>query len=279
MATFAVGDIQGCFPEFSALLEKIHFDDGRDVLWSVGDIINRGSDNIATLRWFYNHKDQVKVVLGNHDLHLLATWHGAALPSESDNFQDVLAAPDADKLLAWLQEQPLIWQETIGQTRFTMTHAGVPPIWDMTTARTLADEVHQALVSDRARILFETLYGNEPARWSPHLCGWARLRLITNYLTRMRFCTASGALDLKSKERLPKKADFQGEPLQPWFQHPMKLETNDILIFGHWAALQGQTNNPQTLALDTGCVWGNELTAINLETLHRVSVPARATTQ
>ena len=276
MATFAIGDIQGCFDEFSALLKKIDFRDDRDVLWSVGDIINRGSNNIDTLRWFYDHRDQVNVVLGNHDLHLLATWHGAAQPSRSDNFQDVLAAPDADTLLSWLQKQPLLWHDTIGDTHFTMVHAGIPPIWDTTTARGLADEVHRVLVSDRAPYLFATLYGNEPARWSPHICGWARLRLITNYLTRMRFCTASGALDLKSKDTAPKQAHFQGETLQPWFDHPSNLKGHETIVFGHWAALEGRASNPQTIALDTGCVWGNALTVIDLETLNRTSVPAKA---
>lgn len=276
MATFAIGDIQGCYHEFSALLKRIDFRDDRDVLWSVGDVINRGANNIETLRWLYHHRDQVKVVLGNHDLHLLATWHGAARASPSDNFHDVLAAPDAEVLLSWLQRQPLIWQEMIGSTHFTMVHAGIPPIWDTVAACALADEVSQALSSTQATQLFKTLYGNEPVRWSSHICGWARLRLITNYLTRMRFCTVSGALDLKSKEQKPKQQQFQGEPLKPWFEHQLQLGPNEAIVFGHWAALQGQTSNPQAIALDTGCVWGNALTAIDLETRDRISVRAGA---
>jgi len=268
MTTWVIGDIQGCFQPFQRLLKKIQFDPSKDTLWSVGDLINRGHDNLSTLRWFYENRHAVKVVLGNHDLHLLATRAGAGRLSQSDNFQDILNAPDGELLMDWLQQQPLIHKEG----NDVLVHAGIPPCWSTCEALQYGAEVAKMLQSEDAPRFFQTMYGNEPYRWSPYLRGLSRLRVITNYFTRMRFCTPSGALDLKSKGTSPKKSQLCGERLLPWFQHPLKLHSEERIFFGHWAALNGDTQSEQCIGLDTGCVWGNELTVLNTGTSQRVSV-------
>ncbi len=262
MTTYVVGDIQGCFKAFKGLLKNVNFDPNHDVIWSVGDLINRGPDNLSTLRWFYEHKACVKVVLGNHDLHLLATYAGAGIMSNSDNFSDILEASDAPELLAWLRQQPLLYREADN----ILVHAGIPPIWSAKTAETYAGEVTDFLKGPNANYFFHAMYGNEPAKWSPHIMGLSRLRVITNYLTRMRFCTTSGILDLKSKATEPSKVQIQGEHVAPWFSHANRLKKRERVFFGHWAALEGKTISKQCIGLDTGCVWGGSLTFLALET-------------
>lgn len=262
MTTWVIGDIQGCFDPFQRLLDKVAFDPSKDTLWSVGDLINRGHDNLSTLRWFYENRHAVKVVLGNHDLHLLATRAGFGRLSQSDNFDDILSAPDGGQLMDWLQEQPLIHKE--GDD--ILVHAGIPPCWSIDDALEHGLEVANILQSEQTGRFFQTMYGNEPHRWSPHLRGLSRLRVITNYFTRMRFCTASGALDLKSKGSTAKKSLLHGEPLLPWFQHPRAEHEQARILFGHWAALEGKTDSGRFVGLDTGCVWGGHLTLLNLAT-------------
>ena len=271
MTTYVVGDIQGCFAAFKALRKKINFDPKRDCLWSVGDLINRGPDNLATLRWFYKHRNAVKVVLGNHDLHLLAHHEGVGRKSRSDNFNDILEAKDAGELLEWLRHQPLMHREG----NLLMTHAGIPPCWSSDEAMGHAEEVASVLQSDRRVDYFRAMYGNEPYRWSPHLSGLARLRLITNYFTRMRYCTAAGGLDLESKGTRPTTRTLAGQTLRPWFKHPTQLKEGERLFFGHWASLQGKTQSDQFVALDTGYVWGGALTAICTTQLklYRIKAP------
>ncbi len=261
MTTYVIGDIQGCFSAFKALRKNVGFKPKRDRLWSVGDLINRGPDNLATLRWFYKHRDAVNVVLGNHDLHLLAHYEGVGRKSRSDNFDDVLEAHDAGELLEWLRHQPLMHREG----NLLMTHAGIPPCWDSHEAMEYAGEVAEVLRSDRRVNYFKAMYGNEPYRWSPHLSGLARLRTITNYFTRMRHCTASGGLDLVSKGRKPNVASLAGQALKPWFKHPNRLQKKERLFFGHWASLEGETSGRQFIGLDTGCVWGRCLTLYSIE--------------
>jgi len=262
VTTYVVGDIQGCFESFQCLLKRVAFDPDRDRLWSVGDLVNRGPDNLATLRWFYEHRDAVQVVLGNHDLHLLASRAGAGRMGKSDNFDDILDAPDGDTLMDWLQQQPLLHRD--GDT--LMAHAGIPPIWNADEAQERADEVAAELRSERAGVFFQAMYGNEPWIWSEHLSGLARFRVITNYFTRMRYCTPQGGLDLKSKGPAPASPWLAGHPVAPWFHHPHKLEDHERVLFGHWASLDGKTNSSQFIGLDTGCVWGGALTFYNLET-------------
>ena len=265
MTTYVIGDIQGCFEPFQALLNKVGFDPCRDRLWSVGDLINRGSDNLGTLRWFHEHRNIVQVVLGNHDLHLLAHYHGVGRKSRSDNFGDILQAPDAEVLLIWLAEQPLMIRE--GEA--CLVHAGIPPCWSSDEALGYANEVSQALQSEDRALFFQAMYGNEPCRWSTHLSGWARLRSITNYFTRMRYCTADGGLDLTSKGPEPDRPTLDGQILKPWFAHPHRLHDSERVFFGHWASLEGRTGSDRFVGLDTGCVWGRCLTLCNLDTGER----------
>ena len=261
MTTYVIGDIQGCFPAFKALRRKVDFKPKRDHLWAVGDLINRGPDNLRTLRWFFRHRDAVTVVLGNHDLHLLAHYEGVGRKSRSDNFEDVLEAPDAGELLEWLRHQPLMHRDG----KLLMTHAGIPPCWDSHEALSYAGEVETVLRSDRRLKYFKAMYGNEPIGWSPHLSGMARLRTITNYFTRMRYCTASGELDLVSKGTKPDQATLGGQKLKPWFRHPNRLKKKERLFFGHWASLEGNTGSEKFVGLDTGCVWGRCLTLYAIE--------------
>ncbi len=273
MTTYVVGDIQGCFEPFKQLLKNVAFNPTTDVLWSVGDLINRGPNNIDTLRWFYNHQACVKVVLGNHDLHLLATYAGAGIMSDSDNFSDILEAPDAPALLAWLRQQPLVYRES----GYVLVHAGIPPMWSTQQAADYAQEVTDYLQGATADYFYHAMYGNEPACWSRPIKGLARLRLITNYLTRMRYCTPSGYLDMKSKGVEPTRARLSNEPVDAWFHHANQLQATEQVLFGHWAALEGQTTNAQCIALDTGCVWGGSLTFLALETGERFqSLPTSA---
>lgn len=261
MTTYVIGDIQGCFEAFKGLRKLVKFKPKRDCLWSVGDLINRGPDNLTTLRWFYKHRESVKVVLGNHDLHLLAHYEGVGRKSRSDNFNDILEASDAGELLEWLRHQPLMYREG----NLLMSHAGIPPCWTSEEAMAYAAEVSAALRSDRRADYFRAMYGNEPYRWSPHLTGLSRLRLITNYFTRMRYCTAAGGLDLESKGRKPNSTLLAGQPLAPWFKQPNRLKQEERLFFGHWASLEGKTDSRQFVGLDTGCVWGRCLTLYSLE--------------
>lgn len=265
MTTWAIGDIQGCFGTFQRLLNKIEFDPTSDRLWSVGDLVNRGEDNLSVLRWFASHDHCVTVVLGNHDLHLLAAARGAKKLGKSDNLQDVLEAQDAPTLLDWLRHRPLLHRES----GWVMTHAGIPAIWSIEAAAGYAREVEEALRSENIDHFFKHMYGNEPCRWSPALRGPARLRVITNYLTRMRYSTRSGYLDFKNKGPFQLKAGtLCGEPLRPWFS--FREAGAQRLIFGHWAALNGATQRDDIVGLDTGCVWGGAMTARNLETGERV---------
>ena len=267
MTTYVVGDIQGCFEPFKALLDKVGFSPDRDRLWSVGDLVNRGPGNLETLRWFYAHRDNVTMVLGNHDLHLLAVSCGARNPSHKDNLDDILEAPDRDQLIEWLHFQPLAHHEN----GITMVHAGIPPIWTVKDTLERAWEVENALQGARCLDFLCGMYGNEPYVWENSLSGMDRLRVITNYLTRMRYCTRKGKLDLVSKGPQPVPDALAGKKVAPWFSHETRLTKGETIIFGHWASLQGMTDDPQVIALDTGCVWGGALTAYILETGQRMT--------
>lgn len=265
MTAWAIGDIQGCLEPLDRLLAKIRFDETRDELWLTGDLVNRGPDSLGVLRRLYAIRDRCRIVLGNHDLHLLAVASGAVARKRKDTFADVLEAHDAGTLLAWLQQQPLLHYDARRNT--VMTHAGIPPQWSLFDAQRLAREVEDVLHHANAHAFFGAMYGNEPACWDESLAGNARLRTITNYFTRMRFIDASGALDLVSKEGLgTAPAGFL-----PWFASATRKSATTRLLFGHWAALEGNTGIPGVEALDTGCVWGNALTALNLDDGRRVN--------
>ncbi len=265
MTTYAVGDIQGCYRELSLLLERVRFANA-DCLWVLGDLVNRGPESLAVLRLLYSMRAQTRVVLGNHDLHLLAIAFGGHNPTRSDTFGDVLAASDRDELLHWLRQQPLLVQDpALG---YVMTHAGVPHIWSLAEARGLAREVEQTLRGDDYGAYFEQLYGNQPDRWQAALRDMERLRSITNYFTRMRLVHQDGTLNFSHKGQL---ADAPSGWL-PWYElrerAPLKL------LFGHWAALEGVTGREDIIALDTGCVWGRALTALDLHSGELIHVNA-----
>jgi len=265
MSTYVVGDIQGCFAPFQQLLERVKFNPDKDRLWSVGDLVNRGPDNLSVLRWFYAHRDNVTMVLGNHDLHLMAVSAGARKPSRADNFHDILEASDREPLIEWLHYQPLVHHEK----KVTMVHAGIPPIWTVQDALDRAWEVENALQGARCKEFLTQMYGNDPFMWQDSLSGVTRLRVITNYLTRMRYCTRKGKLDLISKGPVPVPDALSGKKVAPWFSHERRLTKGQTIIFGHWASLEGMTDDPKVIGLDTGCVWGNVMTLYELETGRR----------
>ncbi|MBA1201707.1 symmetrical bis(5'-nucleosyl)-tetraphosphatase [Pseudomonas capeferrum] len=260
MAVYAVGDLQGCLQPLKCLLERVAFDPAVDRLWLVGDLVNRGPESLETLRFLYGIRESLVCVLGNHDLHLLATWHNVERLKKSDTLREILDAPDADQLLDWLRRQKLLHYDE--QRGVAMVHAGIPPQWTLGRALELASEVENALRDEtRLRLYLDGMYGNEPNKWSKQLSGVERLRVITNYFTRMRFCSAEGKLDLKSKEGL----DSAPNGYKPWFAHKGRRSRHVKIIFGHWAALEGRCDEPGVIALDTGCVWGNAMTLYNVD--------------
>lgn len=255
MSTYAIGDVQGCYEPLLKLLDKINYSDN-DTLWFTGDLVNRGPDSLQVLRFIKNLPAK-QVVLGNHDLHLLALAHSKHPGWKEDTLHSILQAEDRDELIHWLLHLPLLhYDETLG---FIMVHAGLSPNWDLATAKRLAREVETVLQSPKAPEFFNAMYGDQPDQWSETLKGYDRLRCITNYLTRARLCHADGRLELKSKGKI----DANVQHLIPWFKLPRQI--NAKIIFGHWAALGGETYTPNVYALDTGCVWGFCLTAMRLE--------------
>ena len=257
MSTYVVGDIQGCLEPLVALLAKVDFEPSRDQLISVGDLVNRGPQSLETIRYCMDLGDSFQMVLGNHDLHLLAVAAGTRKPNPKDTLQEILEAPDADQIFAWLRCHPLLL-EVQG---YHMVHAGIPPIWDIGRAHQLATEVSAVIQSDQRDLYFSHMYGNSPEIWSEQLEGPERWRVITNYLTRMRFCTEQSQLELATKNRLEMQP-----PFKPWFDHQRNEDQPVNIVFGHWAALRGKDCGQHLFALDTGCVWGGPLRIMRLET-------------
>ncbi|MBT8419686.1 MAG: symmetrical bis(5'-nucleosyl)-tetraphosphatase [Gammaproteobacteria bacterium] len=300
MATYAIGDIQGCFAAFTALLDEIKFDPENDHLWICGDLVNRGPDSAKVLRFVRELGQRAIAVLGNHDLTLLAVAAGSRSPRKKDTHDNVLSAPDRDELLHWVRHRPLLHHDaTLG---FTMVHAGLPPQWDRVTAARCAREVESILQDDNLwKDFVANMFGNVPNRWSEALTGWDRLRFITNGLVRLRYCYGDGALELTRSD----PSDTRGSDLKPWFELPNRRSIGERIIFGHWATLvleppndidlprSPKNRSPSELSvranlfdfftrlhgkygvypLDTGCVWGNRLAALRLEDLRYFSVP------
>ncbi|MDO6681937.1 MULTISPECIES: symmetrical bis(5'-nucleosyl)-tetraphosphatase [unclassified Oceanobacter] len=265
MTTYAIGDIQGCYEPLQRLLDRIEFDPQHDQLWLAGDLVNRGPQSLEVLRWAKSLGDRVVAVLGNHDLHLLARYYGNNHKSKKDTLDAVLTAPDRDELMYWLRHRPLV--HLSADKQWCMSHAGIPPFWSAAHAKTLASEVEQILQGDQYSQLLNSLYGNKPDQWDEHLTGTNRWRAIVNYLTRMRFIDAHNRLDFSAKEGL----DSAPAGFMPWFE---ASKTQTRLVFGHWAALNGEVNHTRIDALDTGCVWGGSLTAMRLDNRQRYAVPA-----
>lgn len=266
MATYAIGDVQGCFTELQQLLALIQFNLAKDCLWFTGDLVNRGPQSLDVLRFVKSLGDKQVTVLGNHDLHLIAVAYGVQTLKNEDTLREILDAPDGNELIEWLRYRPLIHIDK--QHGFIMTHAGIAPCWNVKTAHALANEVETILRGKDTGSFLKSMYGDQPDQWDDALAGAPRLRCITNYFTRMRFCYADGRLDLTYK------GEIAGKPadLMPWFMLPNQLSANQKLIFGHWAALSGKCDAPNMYALDTGCVWGNSLTALRLEDEKQFSV-------
>lgn len=269
MAWYAIGDIQGCYQEFIGLLQKLDFSPSRDKLWLAGDLVNRGPDSLAVLNKIISLEGSAECVLGNHDLHLLATIYGARKPSNKDTMADILAADNLDQITDWLRQQPLF--RHCPEYDISMVHAGVPPMWSIDQTLAYAAEVSDALQSTDCDAFLQQMYGNIPLIWDDSLVGNDRLRVITNYLTRMRFCSAIGELDLVDKaSRFSSRDGFSA-----WFEFDNSLLTDsDQILFGHWAALEGVSGSPRHHALDTGCVWGGSLTAMDVHTKQRVHYEA-----
>ncbi|WP_295542589.1 symmetrical bis(5'-nucleosyl)-tetraphosphatase [uncultured Thiohalocapsa sp.] len=265
MATYAVGDIQGCYDEFRRLLDHIEFDPAHDKLWSVGDLVNRGPGSLAVLRWFKALGDRAVVVLGNHDLHLLALAAGNRRLINKHTMDDVLTAPDRDELLHWLRHRPLLHHSD--HKRFAMVHAGLPPQWDLAQARACAQELEVALRGPGHVDFLQAMYGDQPDQWSNDLRGMERLRFITNGLTRLRYCTADGRLLLHEKA-LPGN---QPDAALPWYKVPGRASRETRILFGHWSTL-GYIAEHNVWALDTGCVWGGSLTAVRVRRKRPIKV-------
>jgi bis(5'-nucleosyl)-tetraphosphatase (symmetrical) len=257
VAVYAIGDVQGCFDALRALLDKLNYDPSADRLWFAGDLVNRGAQSLDVLR-LVKSQPQAVTVLGNHDLHLLAVASGQAPRKKRDTFDDVLEAPDREELLAWLRHRPLLHHDAAVAS--TLVHAGVLPQWDLPTAQRLAAEASDSIRRSDSNELFTHMYGDTPDHWQDDLGGWARLRVIINAFTRLRYCDAHGRMDLRPKSRPGK----QPPHLLPWFQVPGRLTRATRLVFGHWSTL-GIWNADGVLGLDSGCLWGGQLTAVRLD--------------
>jgi bis(5'-nucleosyl)-tetraphosphatase (symmetrical) len=265
MAVYAIGDLQGCFAPLERLLDAIRFDPSRDRLWFVGDLVNRGPDSLACLRFVRSLGERAVAVLGNHDLHLVCNAEGVEESRPRDTLQDVLSAPDRDDLVRWIRHRPLMHVER----GFALVHAGLLPQWSVANAVALAREVEAALQGPDYRALLERMYGDAPARWSDELQGFERMRVVINAMTRLRVVDAKGAMVLR----------FKGEPDEardaswtPWFDVPARASRDHVIVCGHWSAM-GLCVRDDLLSLDSGCVWGRTLTAVRLEDRALFAVP------
>ena len=256
MATYAIGDVQGCFGALQRMLDNIRFDVARDQLWFVGDLVNRGPDSLAILRFVKNLGDRAVTVLGNHDLHLLMVAEGCAQPLKNDTLREVLEAPDRKELLHRLRCQRMMYS----RDGFVMVHAGLLPSWSVEKALSLAREVEDALRGENYHELAARMYGNQPLQWGDDLSGIDRLRVIINAMTRLRVCTADGVMEFAYKG----KPENSPPGYLPWYDVPGRMNRDATIICGHWSAL-GLLLRDDLLALDTGCLWGGNLSAVCLE--------------
>jgi len=264
VAIYAIGDIQGCFNQLQKLLEKIEFNPAIDQLWFAGDLVNRGPDSLKTLRYIKSLGDSAICVLGNHDLHLLAISKKKQKPKVDDSLQKILNASDCDELLDWLRHLSLIHRTN----NFCLIHAGLPPQWNIEQATLAAREVEEILVSDDYELLLNEMYGDFPNQWAESLKGWNRIRFIINCFTRMRYCDIQGKLDLSCKAA----PGDQPKHLFPWFTIKDRKSHSTSIIFGHWSALGFYTGN-NCYCLDTGCIWGGQLTALRIDgDVYRTSI-------
>jgi len=269
MAVYAIGDIQGCYDELMKLLDHIQYDQSRDTLWFCGDLVNRGNKSLQTLRFVRDLGERAVTVLGNHDLHLLAV-HAGVKKDKKDSLSEVLQAGDLDEIIDWLRRRPLLHHDE--QLGYTLIHAGLPPQWSLKQAQLYARELGSVLRGDHYRDFLSVMYGDRPDYWQPGLTGWDRLRFICNCFTRLRYCHVDGHLALDEKSEPGRQASGN----IPWFEIVDRASTNMNIIFGHWSTL-GSYHVPGIYALDSGCVWGGELTALRIDipepTFHSIHCP------
>lgn len=258
VAVYAIGDVQGCLHELQQLLTQLNFDPTRDQLWFAGDLVNRGPQSLQTLRFIRELGTAAISVLGNHDLHLLAAAHDPSKIKAKDTLNAILDAPDREPLLTWLRQRPLLHHDS--QLGYTMVHAGLAPQWDLAQAQSCAQEVETVLRSERWGQYLDQMYGDQPDYWSTTLQGWDRLRFITNCFTRLRYCDAEGHLALSYKGA----PGSQPKGLYPWFELRQRHSRALKILFGHWSTL-GPRTDPGIYPLDTGCLWGGQLTALRLD--------------
>lgn len=256
MAIYAIGDVQGCYTSLQALLKKLSWSAQRDQLWFAGDLINRGEGSLETLRFVMELGQQAVMVLGNHELHFLCVAHGKQKSRPRDTLQPLLDAPDREQLVQFLRRQPLL-HSAHGHT---MVHAGLLPQWTIEQAHSLAREAEAALQSDQYHDFLDQLYGNQPDHWQEDLTGIDRLRTVVNAMTRMRICTAQGQMEFTHRGEL----ETIPQGFMPWFRVPGRVTVNDNILFGHWSAL-GLLMEPHLMCLDSGCLWGRQLSAVRLD--------------
>lgn len=255
MAIYAIGDVQGCFDDLLRLLDTIKFDDQSDQLWFAGDLVNRGPKSLETLRFIKSLGPSAMTVLGNHDLHLIALAYKQRKPSKKDSLDPVLYATDRDELLHWLRHRPLFYYND----DYCLLHAGLPPQWGLSKTKKMALKAEKVLQSDDHQNFFQQMYGDKPDLWSTELKGIERIRFIINCFTRMRYCDIEGRLDFKHNGAV----GTQPKHLIPWFTVPKRRSAKMKIIFGHWSTL-GYYQGHNCYAIDTGCLWGGQLTALKL---------------
>jgi len=258
MATYAIGDIQGCYSAFKKLLKKIKFNPDKDKLWLCGDLVNRGPDSLKTLQYLRSLGDSAQCVLGNHDLHLLALYYTNSEQKKSDTLAEILNSPDVDGLMTWLRQQPLFYFDAT--LNCAMVHAGIYPGWDIEACLSYAQEVHEVLTGEHYLNYFNSMYGNKPDHWEPSLKGMDRMRFITNVFTRMRYIDDEGHIKLKLKGAPSKHSD---ETVYPWFERTKKHTKHNRIVFGHWSTLASKQYD-NVFSLDSGCLWGGELSALKI---------------
>ena len=278
MALYLIGDVQGCDSALQRLLDTLDFSPSRDTLYLLGDLVNRGPDSVGVLRRLMRYGDAARCLLGNHDLNLLAVAQGVRKPHRKDTLDAILNAPDRHAMLHWLRFQKMAMALQRGETPLLMVHAGVLPSWTVAQTISLAEEVEAVLQGGHADEFFHSMYGNEPVRWSDDLVGVDRLRVIVNALTRLRFCTLDGDMEFESKEG----AGSAPAGHLPWFDVPNRQTAQASVAFGHWSTL-GWMQRSDILSLDTGCVWGGCLSALQInlqdDTQKLIQVPCETAQQ